>query len=70
MAVITLRHESVEKLLKAFKIPSKNLTSFKLECQSRHDHLVTLSVTYLVEDGDIEDVERIFKDFILIEKPF
>ena len=69
MAVITLRHKSVDKLLKAFNLPSKNLTSFKLECASRHDHLVTFSVTYLVEDGDIEDITRTYRDFILIEKP-
>ena len=69
MAVITLRHESVDKLLKAFNLPSKNLSSFKLECASRRDHLVTFSVTYLVDEKDMDNVSRIYKDFILIEKP-
>jgi len=69
MAVITLRHEAITRLMEIFDLPSKNLSSFKLECGSRHNHLVTFSVTYLVEDGDVDEVNRIFKDFILIEKP-
>jgi len=67
MAVITLRHAAIDKLFKAFKLPTRNLASFRLE--SKRGDLVTLNVTYLVEGKEMEDVERIFKDFILIEKP-
>lgn len=64
-----MRHKAIDRLFKRLGISTKNMSSFKLECGSRYNHLVTLDVTYLMEDKDVDDFEREFKSFILIEKP-
>ena len=67
MAVITMGHEAISKLFKAFNLPTKNLAGFSLEC--KRGDLVVLTTRYLVEDKQLDAVSREFKDFILIEKP-